>query len=399
MAAISTASQLACTVSATGITAPSFADIQAYLQTSYRDIYGSDVVLDNSTQDGQWIGIIAQALNASNSATIAAWNKFSPATAVGVGLSSVVKINGIAREIASYSTVDVTLSASAGQAPVITNGSVKDNNGYVWTLPATVMIPTSGSVTVTATCTTIGAIGAGIGTVTTINTPTLGWASVTNMSAAAVGSPVETDATLRVRQTKSTMLPSTSVLDGIIGAIAALDGVTSVAGYENDSDTTDANGIPANSTSLVVEGGDASAIATIIANKKTMGSPTYGTTSETVTDSYGNSQTINFYRPTNVEITGTIALKALTGYTDAIGTGIATAVAAYIQSQSIGSTIYTTRLYAPATLQQADGGLTYDLTSIQIARNAASPSTANIDLAFYEIPVSTASDFTVSASA
>ncbi|MDR6182063.1 baseplate J/gp47 family protein [Asaia bogorensis] len=397
MASISNISQLACTVSAQGISAPDYETIFARLAALYQGIFGSDVVLDNSTQDGQWIGIIAQAINASNASMIAAFNSFSPATAQGVGLSSVVKINGLTRSVPSFSTCDVIITGTVGKT--ISGGSVRDTIfGYTWSLPTVVVIPSSGSVTATATCTTVGAISLGPGTLTVINTPTLGWSNVTNVSSSAPGSPTQSDASLRVQQASSTMLPSQTVMDGLLGALLALPGVSVAEGYENDTLKTDSNGIPANSIAVVVEGGDASAIATIIANKKTMGTPTYGTTTETITDSAGISRTINFFRPASYPIAVQVNLTALSGYTDAIGSMIAAQISAYIEAQTAGSTIYTTRLYAQASLPDGTGGLTYDLSSIQMAANGGAMSTNNVVVPFNALPSCPTSSVNIVAS-
>ena len=76
--AVSDISEIACTVTNTGITAPTYDVILAWYQTRYRAIYGTDIVLDNSTQDGQWIAIQAQAMNVCNQAMITVFNSFSP---------------------------------------------------------------------------------------------------------------------------------------------------------------------------------------------------------------------------------------------------------------------------------------------------------------------------------
>lgn len=397
MASISNISQLACTVSAQGISAPDYETIYARLTALYQGIFGSDVVLDNSTQDGQWIGIIAQAINASNTSMIAAFNSFSPATAQGTGLSSVVKINGLTRSVPSFSTCDVIITGTVGKT--IFGGSVRDTIfGYTWTLPSIVVIPASGSITVTATCTILGAVSLGSGSLTVINTPTLGWVSVTNASSSAPGTPTQSDASLRAQQTSSTMLPGQTVMDGLLGALLALPGVSVAKGYENDTTKTNSSGIPANSIAIVVEGGDASQIATVIANKKTMGTPTYGTTTETIIDSAGNTRTINFFRSTPYPISVKVSLTALSGYTDAIGDMISTQISSYIEAQTAGSTIYTTRLYAQASLPDATGGLTYDLISIQMAANGADMSNNNVVLPFNALPSCPISSVNIAAS-
>ncbi|WP_322076419.1 baseplate J/gp47 family protein [Burkholderia cepacia] len=329
-----TLTTVAATIDANGITAPTYADVYAYFQAKYQAIYGTDVYIDPDSQDGQLLAEFAQAIADCNSVTIGVYNSFSPSKAVGAALSSNVKINGIQREAPSYSSADLTLVGQAGTT--ITNGIVKDGNNYQWALPATVTIPPAGEVTVTATCTTIGAIAALAGTINQIGTPTRGWQTATNASDAAPGAPVELDPALRSRQTVSTALPSRTVLDGIVGAVANLPGVTRYAPYENDTSLTDANGIPSHSIALVVEGGDATAIANAIAVKKTPGGGTFGTTTIVTTNRYGMPVPIHFFRPTDAPISAVIAIRVLNGYTTATGQAMQAAVAAYINSVAIG---------------------------------------------------------------
>ncbi|KVU09411.1 hypothetical protein WK60_19045 [Burkholderia ubonensis] len=329
-----TLTTIAPTIDANGITAPTYADVLAFLQDQYRSIYGADTYLEPDSQDGQLLGVFAKAISDVNSVAIAIYRSFSPATAQDDALSSNVKINGIARKVASHSSADLVLVGQAGAT--ITNGAAKDANGVQWLLPATVTIPPSGMITVTATCATIGDVSARAGTINQIATPALGWQSVTNPADAAEGAPVEKDAALRQRQTVSTALPSLTVLDGIIGAVANVQGVTRYVAYENDTDATDANGLPRHSISLVVEGDDETAIANAIALKKTPGSPTYGTTAVVVTDIYGRPITIRFFRPVAAPITATVTIKALTGYTSQTGQQIQHAVSDYINGVQIG---------------------------------------------------------------
>lgn len=321
------------TIDANGITAPTYADILDFLKTKYRAIYGEDTYLENDSKDGQLLGVFAAAINDANSVSIAIYRSFSPSTAQNEALASNVKINGIKKNSASYSTVDLLIT---GQAVTITGGSVRDQNNNIWNLPASVTIPPSGSITVTATCAAIGAVSAPAGTITTINTPTRGWQSVINPADAVPGAEVESDAALRARQKISTAIPSLNVFDGIVGAVAGVPGVTRYRGYENDTDSTDSNGIPEHSISLVVEGGDSLAIANAIAAKKTPGTPTYGTTSQVVTDIYGRPITIKYFRPTNAPITAVLTIKALTGYTSVIGTAARQAIVDYINATGIG---------------------------------------------------------------
>lgn len=387
------ASPTAPTIDSNGITAPQFADILAYLQAQYRSIFGADAYLGNDSQDGQFIGVIAAAINDNNAAAVAVYNSMSPATAQGNGLSNNVKINGIARLVATNSTVDVTLVGVAGT--VITNGIVGDANNNTWNLPSSVTIPTSGAITVTATAAKAGAITAAAGTVTSIKTPTAGWQTVTNASAAAVGNPVETDAALRVRQAASVALPSLTVLDGIVGAVESVTGVTIAKAYENDSGLTDANGLPAHSIALVVQGGDSTAIAQAIAAKKTPGAYTAGTTSVTVTDAGGFSNTIRFYRPTAKPISVEVKLKAINNYTSIIGDSIKAQVAAYINSLGVGDDVLIPRLYLPAQLGGAADSLTYELVWVKAAVKPGTVGTTDLTIAFNELATCAVADVSI----
>ena len=98
-------------------------------------------------------------------------------TAQAAALSSNVKINGITRKVATNSTADLLLTGTAGTT--IMNGSARDKNGIIWNFPASVAIGVDGTVLVTATCANSGSVAALAGTITTINTPTRGWVSVT----------------------------------------------------------------------------------------------------------------------------------------------------------------------------------------------------------------------------
>ncbi|EMH7336385.1 TPA: baseplate J/gp47 family protein [Serratia marcescens] len=371
---------LAAKVTASGISAPDYQTILNTLTGYFQQIYGDDVYLDPDSKDGQMLAIYARGIHDANNSAIAVYNSFSPATAQGRGLASNVKINGIAVTPASRSTADVRIVGQVGT--LITNGTVRDSNGITWSLPASVVIGIDGAATVTATCQIDGAVVAPAGSITEIGTPTRGWQSVTNPAAATAGRKVETDAELRQRQAKSVAIPSLTVLDGIMGAVATLDGVERYRGYENDTSVEDANGLPPHSISLVVAGGDAAAIAKTIATKKTPGGGTYGTTTISVTDKYGIVHPISFFRPTSVDIFARVEIKALQGYTSAVGEEIRTAVAAYINEIEIGDPVYLTRLFLPANLNGSADSATFDITDLQIGTSPGSLAPANVVIGF-----------------
>ncbi|EGN5552741.1 hypothetical protein ISI31_003496 [Salmonella enterica] len=375
---------LSATVTAEGISAPDYQTILDTLTSYFQQIYGSDAYLEPDSKDGQMVALVALAVHDANNTAIAVYNCFSPATGYGAALTSNVKINGIARKGATNSTVDLLLTGTAGTT--ITNGTVKDTNNVIWRLPASVVIGVDGTVTVTAICSNSGAVVALSGTITTINTPTRGWTSVTNPAAATVGAPAETDAELRIRQGQSVAIPSITPFEGVDGAIANIAGVTRHKLYENDTGKTDGNGLPPHSISAIVDGGDVTEIARTIRGNKGQGVRTWGKTSVTVPDKYGNPHIISFSRPTDVPVYGKITLKVFAGYTSQIGVQIQQAVADYINRLMIGDQVLLSRIYSPANLGVVSGGNAryYDIQELLIGKSPEAVAAANINIAYDE---------------
>ena len=356
----------------------------AFYTQEYQSIYGADVYIDPDSQDAA--NLASMALAAYQTAAIGAvnYNSRSPLYAQGVGLSTVVKINGISRQIATYSTADLLITGTAGTT--IANGIATDTLNQKWKLPASVVIGGGGTITVIATADQKGAITAAANTITSIFTPTRGWQSVNNEAAATVGAPVESDGELRLRQEVSVANPSLTVFDGTKGAVANVPGVTASTGYENDTNSTDGNGIPAHSISMIAAGGDATAIAQAIALHKTPGTGTYGTTTETVYDSKGMPLDIHFYRPTVVTIKARVTLSANVGWSTDYEVLIQQAVANTINGFGIGKEVLITKLYAPAYLTGTPASSTFDISLIEIAKVADSFGTVNIPILFNEQP-------------
>ncbi|EGN2000922.1 hypothetical protein IR659_001851 [Salmonella enterica] len=375
---------LSATVTVEGISAPDYQTILDTLTSYFQQIYGSDAYLEPDSKDGQMVALVALAVHDANNTAIAVYNCFSPATGYGAALTSNVKINGIARKGATNSAVDLLLTGIAGTT--ITNGTVKDTNNVIWRLPASVVIGVDGAVTVTAICSNSGAVAALAGTITTINTPTRGWTSVTNPAAATVGAPAETDAELRIRQGQSVAIPSITSFEGVDGAIANIAGVTRHKLYENDTGKTDGNGLPPHSISAIVDGGDVTEIARTIRGNKGQGVRTWGKTSVTVPDRYGNPHIISFSRPTDVPVYGKITLKVFAGYTSQIGVQIQQAVADYINRLMIGDQVLLSRIYSPANLGVVSGGNAryYDIQELLIGKSPETVAAANINIAYDE---------------
>lgn len=370
-------------VTENGIYAPSYAEILEYFQNQARAIFGQDVDIDADTQDGQLIAIFAQAVSDVNAQAIATYNQFNPNTAVGVGLDSAVKTNGIERQEATNSTVDLVLIGQAGT--VINNGIATDDNSNNWLLPAQVVIPVSGEITVTATAEEVGDIEASANTITQIGTPTLGWQSVNNPSPATVGVAIETDSQLRARQARSTELSSVSLWEGIIASLLNLDGVTRVSGVKNDEDEISSEGIPGHTVAMIVEGGEVDEIGKTIFLKKGGGVGTYGTTETTYIDSYGFPNVIKFSRPTVVNVYVTLTITPASTYLSTAADEIKSRIADYINGLDIGEDVNIARVLASA-VKDCDTGMDnrFEVSAIVMGESSGSQTAASIPIEWNE---------------
>ena len=366
-------------IDAAGLHVPEYATIRSTLVSAWRGIFGDDLYVEPDSQDGQLIAVFAMALLDTYQALEDIYLGFSPNTAMGENLSRVVKINGIRRKTGSHSTVDVRIVGVPGTT--ITSGVVRSVAGNRWNLPTEVFIPVAGEVTVTATAQEEGDIAAAADEVNEIATPTRGWQSVNNPAAATAGTNAESDAELRQRQAYSVALPSRTIFAGTLGAVANVEGVQKYTGFENDSDETDTRGSPAHSIAVIVQGGDTQEIASAILHKKTPGCGTFGTTSETITDEDGFTNTIRFSRPVSVPLKAQIMIKAETGYVSSIGDDIRAAVVKYVESLMIGQT----GSVSPIVSAAVRAGSFYDVSSVQIAKSSGTLAGDNIPMAFNEL--------------
>ena len=389
-------------INETGIHVNTYDDIFADLIDQAKNIYGQDIYVDNDSLDYQYLSVQARQKYDTEQLAVYIYNGRSPATATGIVLDSIVKINGITRKAPSYSTCSVVLTGIYGKIVTIINGIVTDLNGYRWDLPPTVVIPASGSVTVVAECETVGAISALAGDITIISTPTQGWISVNNLVAAVEGTPVESDSELRLRQTLSVALPSQTLLEGVGGGIAYVSGVLRHKEYENDTNAPDTNGFPEHSITCVVEGGADADIAEQIYLRKGIGCYTNGDVAVDYTDNYNNITTIRFYRPSYITIIVEIDITQLTGYTVDMITSIKEALVDFINNYDIGNdVIWSSFWYEIQSIITDMKNPPFKITAINISTGGSplgSPGTVDIDISALEVAYAELTDITVNVT-
>jgi uncharacterized phage protein gp47/JayE len=379
----------------TGFHTPTYEDIRDHLIARFQAIFGVDVYLRNDSQDYQWISAVASLAFDKNLLLQQVYNNRGPATATRNGLDGIVAINGIRRKPATYSTALVTLEGDAGS--IVYNGVISDGT-YKWSLPSMVQIGQEGDVT--ATCQTPGPILAAAGALTKIDTPALGWQSVTNPAPAEPGFAIESQSALRARQAYSVAQPSQSILDGLRGAIADIYGVNRSKVYENDTSDTDALGLPAHSVTAVVEGGADQGIAQALYMHKTPGCYTNGSVAVVIPDAHNQANIMRFYRPSAVSIGVKVAVKPLVGYTTETTAKIRRSVYAYLTELTIGDTLTISALWGVALAVMPDVRQpTFSITGVTAQRQGGSWTANDISLGYKEMFVPDENQITVSLPA
>lgn len=156
-----------------------------------------------------------------------------------------------------------------------------------------------------------GPIGALLGDLATIASPVNNWTGIVNYEDASVGALTEADPAFRLRQDEELAGAGSSSADAIRSAILAVNqgsndpnhqAPTSCTVFFNNSDATDANGLPPHSVEVMVVGGTALDIAEAIWKNVAAGTATHGNTTSLIVDSQGNTQVINWTIPTPVLI-------------------------------------------------------------------------------------------------
>ena len=370
-------------LSPTGFLRKRLEDILAAKNAAVTDIFGPDINLTPQSPDGQINGTLSESDADLWELAEAVYNAFNPSAATGNALSALVQINGITRAEASPSTVSLDLTGI--NSTLIPSGSlVSTASGIQYATDADATIA-AGVAAVGGTAVVAAATVSLTGTITTIVNPIAGWATVDNSIDATVGTDEESDSALRIRRAQSVAFASQSLLESLFSAVANLDGIIQTVVLENDTNATDGNGQPAHSVQVLVDGGDDTEIAEAIFNEKCVGITTVGSTSTVIIDNIGGPHTINFQRPTLVNINIVVNLTTDASYPGNGNDLIKQAIIDYAegvlvegQRQGIGDDVINSRLYTPIN---SVGGHTVD--SLFISVNPDVPvSSADIVIAF-----------------
>lgn len=271
-------------IDANGLQTATKAELKTQLDTALEDIYGVDINLDQDSPDGQWENIIIQLCLDLEDLLVQIYTGFDPDQAIGAVLDMRCAINGIQRQGGTYSeiAVNVTVNQSCTiyglNEPTKPLYTIENDAGTRWVLKETFAFGGGGVSTRIFRALEPGATTADTNTLTVPATIVVGVTGVSNPGTVSIlGTNQETDAALRLRRSQSVSLASQGYLKGLLAAILNVPGVTSAYVYENDSDITDADGVPSHSIWVIVDGNyDQEDVANAIYRKRNAGCGMFG---------------------------------------------------------------------------------------------------------------------------
>jgi uncharacterized phage protein gp47/JayE len=341
-------------VVSTGFNAKTLAEAKTDVIAAIRRVFGAAANVDSRSRLGQLVDTFSEQYSDVWQLALAVANALNPASATGALLDNLAALTGTIRNPASYSTVTLACLGTAGTVLPISRrasvtgtaavfelasatlaaaglwagttpyaiGDVANSSGVLWYATAA---GTSGGVAptgvgpyvdgtvvwvrlgtgtafalVAAQATVTGPVQGYANTITTIETPVSGWASVVNPLDAVAGADLETNAQLRVRREQEIAGIGSSPLDAVRAELLRTTGVTTCTVFENTTDVT-VDSITPHAIEALVEGGtDADVRASLFA-AVAAGIETCGGVSGTVADSLGVPHAIKFSRPAAVD--------------------------------------------------------------------------------------------------
>lgn len=215
-------------------------------------------------------------------------------------------------------------------------------------------------------------------TLTQIQTPVLGWDSVTNPFPGVPGSEEETDEELRERFSLNKYISAVNINESLYSALVDIDGVIEVRIVENNTDTYDpVFDLPGHSFKPIVLGGDSDSIAQAVWLNQPLGIGSEGNTAVEILDSQGYPHEIHFERPAAISIYIAMEIESTGTLTANAEASIKASLVEYFSNMRLGEEVVYSRLFTP--INETEG---FQVNSLTIGTSPGSLGTSNIALAY-----------------
>lgn len=406
-----------------------------------RAAFGASIKLHNKSGLGQIVGIFSEPIAQLWALGEAINSQQDPDKATGTGLEAVSVLTGTFRPAATYSTVNVVLTG-VPTTPVPATNKIRTDSTDVefqtngdWTIAAvsawvtatvyavddrvtndgkvyqcvtagtsagtgpdteeeviddgtaqwTFLGEGTGAVDAVAKATVTGPVQAFARDITTIVNQVVGWNGVINLTDANVGRDIATDSELRLLRELELAAAGSTPANALRAELLRVPDVVSATVFYNNTDETDADGVPPHSVEALVRGPetpdsdfDQSIFDALLAGVAA-GVRTHGSVSGFATDDEGTEHVMKFSRPTSVPIYVVITvIKDADEYPADGDDQIKQAIVAWGDEQTTGKNAVSRRIGAAAF--DVPGVLDVVTCYIGTAPGPASEATVPINL-------------------
>lgn len=310
-------------INANGIETEDLQTIIDKLTIEFKNIYGQDINLEQSTPDGQLINIFAQAKIDTLNLAVQLYNLFNSDTVIGRAQDNLYKLVGLYRKSSQFSFVQVNVTTTQavnleGLDDDIENingvgYTVSDTNGNNFILTNSAAITGAGTYLLEFRAQNVGAVQVLPNTIKNMVSVIRGVSGVNNPGVQYLtGNDAETDAEFRIRFNKSRSISSKGFSDSLLAVLLNINLVADAQVYQNRTNQTDGDGTPGHTVWVIVEGGTNEDIAQAIYANVTDGAGMRGETQVVIKKSNGLLETINFDRASSEPLYIQATLKNLT---------------------------------------------------------------------------------------
>lgn len=232
-------------------------------------------------------------------------------------------------------------------------------------------------------------------TLTVIETPVTGLTGTINRTDALPGSLIESDEDYRQRANQDLQSEGATTVEAIRAGLKKVPNVLEVIVYQNNTMTTDGNGVPPKSLHIYVDGGADQDIGDAIWLLAGGGIQTYGGVSVNVTDSQGLTQVVAFDRPEDLPVFVAVTVTKDGSNTYPGDDAVKAAVVAFGQQLTIGQDVLLRPKLYPWVGDQIVG---MEDVEILIDFTSTPTGTSNLTIGANQRATFTTSDVTVVSS-
>lgn len=325
-------------ISESGIIVADTSTIKAEVEAEYIAAFGADLSLDPSTPQGVLIAseTLSRVRLLLTNAAVA--NQINPNLAGGGFLDAICALTGLKRTKSTPSIIPSVTLTGIPFAIVTAGARAKTAAGDIFQSITSVQFDIIGNAAVDFQSVENGAIPCLASALTIIVDGILGWETVTNPTAAIVGTTTQSDSTLRVLRKNTLAAQGVSTPAAVVAALAQVNGVKSfkfLENYTGASAAFEGITIAAHTVWACVDGGVNADIGLALLLSKSGGCAWKGSTSVVVVEPASlQNYTVLFDRPTPVPIWVRVTIKVINPLVDPTSSVIAAVLAWSANTQS-----------------------------------------------------------------